>query len=684
MSYSLFAKNKIDMRPLFQTKILAPTIIEYCNNYLWVYSIADHKIYKLIPKSGKIITQNNLLELPEKSKITAMGCFQDTIIFASLERPLNSKETTMLYRLNQGLTLQKVSILPGSQHIRDILCHKDKCIFLANNVYITTDFKTYNEFPIPKAEKIERIFRNKDANPFSDWQDKHILAEAQYFKALISPQGNLFLLDPQRGSIITYNDYATHETIDSKNFKKWGDWGTWEGQLMFPKSIGFLEKYNAIVISDVGLKLLLLFTPEGEYLGKVGMNTKEDKFLYPIDIVTAENKIYVADFKNNLLLGIEILSLGDKYKKTSDNIDDLLRKDLFKNNTIVQSFNETRCLHCHDGLATLRLDKFVNLNKFHHPINRSLKGNVIISDAKKLDLPLWNELVSCASCHKPHHDAITQESDEPKVPFYLRKNYLDLCTTCHADKKSPENNHIGLERIINDKITDRVTSCSDCHVMHNSSNNLTSLGDPQLCFSCHNETTTPMVHPFGAQKLKDEPKNLTCFSCHGIHGTLKENKYARHSKTGVTATCTSCHTELEEQIGKNKHLASKKNLNITHSWPGRESVCVDCHSPHKKFDSILAKCTQCHTDRIHDHKKQIPIMATKRGEGISLEQEKITCTTCHEHHGLTKNKSYLKDRETLLRFCSSCHDEDTSNLFDDYHKKFNKTNIKKNPERGKK
>ena len=58
--------------------------------------------------------------------------------------------------------------------------------------------------------------------------------------------------------------------------------------------------------------------------------------------------------------------------------------------------------------------------KINHPMNVPLKENM-----KKTDLPLYNGLITCLSCHEPH---------VAKRPYLLRKESTGLCLSCHDDR----------------------------------------------------------------------------------------------------------------------------------------------------------------------------------------------------------------------------------------------------------
>jgi len=680
--FSKALSKEMRVKIKFSSNITAPSIIEYCREFLWVYSVEKNGVFQVSPVTGKtllfhsakklfshLLAKDPFLEI----HITALGCRIDKLLVAGMEK--GYAYGTHLFYTDKDFG--EIDYPEKSEHIRDIHCFKEKCIFIDKNTYTSSDLKNFEALPIPSPGEITRKDSLKELNPFENWQDKHVISKEQYMRALITKDKTLYLMDPLRVNIVTYKNFNFNVGLKKKYFIKWGKWGGWEGQMMFPRSITFLDELDKIAISDSGLKYIFIFEPDGDYWDKIEIRGGKDHLSYPIDIASRGNIIYAADFRKNRVLAIEILEPGEKAERKAKDIDDLLHKDLFKRPEVVNSFHLTRCLSCHDGLLRFNLDKFTSL-KNHHPTDEEY--------TEKIDLPLmYDKLVSCSTCHNSHHISIegkwkdnTGKTIRGEIPYYLRKEYKPLCTTCHKEKTDRNSNHIELtpSKKYKKYIPGQVDRCSQCHTMHNTEKKLLKMVDPDLCFSCHDITEHPITHTFGKAKLDGEEKTVTCFSCHGIHGTKRKMYYARHSSDDVRTTCLSCHSKFEKSIGSNMHLDLKKyeskifeGKDIERSsWPGNEKVCLDCHNPHEKQKNVRELCLECHENKPQVHKKKNPITLTPRAKGIKLENERITCTTCHEHHGLVDQKNYLREREKLLLFCSSCHDKNVEELFDNYHK----------------
>jgi DmsE family decaheme c-type cytochrome len=150
-----------------------------------------------------------------------------------------------------------------------------------------------------------------------------------------------------------------------------------------------------------------------------------------------------------------------------------------------------------------------------------------------------------------------------------------------------------------------------------------------VCLSCHETMPTKVVLWHGSPH---ESRNLTCTSCHRIHGGHPKLL----AKPTEMEVCTTCHHQIKLDINKNSH------------HPIREGriTCTDCHNPHGTgtdrliaAPSINEKCYECHTE--------------KRGPFL-WEHPPVTesCLTCHTPHGSPHSKLLVAKIPFL---CQSCH-----------------------------
>lgn len=143
--------------------------------------------------------------------------------------------------------------------------------------------------------------------------------------------------------------------------------------------------------------------------------------------------------------------------------------------------------------------------------------------------PLLDE-ASCLSCHAPHAS---------RQPALLARPQLATCGSCHADTIARQ------ERSPTRHPPVAQGQCTSCHDPHASDGTLL-LGEkhkPESCAPCH-ENMQHSSHPLGA-KFKD-PRNpnrtLDCLSCHRAHGT--EHKHLIPAAR-TTELCVQCHERFK-------------------------------------------------------------------------------------------------------------------------------------------
>ena len=622
----------------FKKKLPTPSIIEKCGDHLFVYSVSEMAIFKLSPLSGDIVETIKSIKGRVIPKVTALGCYKQQLVIAGSV----SKKNIILFE-------EKEFVIPeNSSFIRSIACSKKQCLFVSDKIFISSNLERYKVLHIPSSQDISKYSKEqkRSENPFDSWQDDLIINSGRYFQAEMSQGEELYLLDSLRSSIV-----ILPKVDQIEKSIKWGKWGGWEGQLMYPKGLSLLEKQSSVVVTDVGLKLLFVFNKQGEFLGKVGPDdtNKNSRFSYPIDVASEHNMIWAIDFLDNYLVALKIIKL-EKDSTTDLDVDQYLHKNLFQHGLVLKQFSLTRCMNCHDGLLRFDLDKFAGI-KGHHPVNIEIKD--------KIDLPLKNgNTLFCSTCHNNHHK---DNKGEVKISHHLRKNIPELCLTCHKEKGDQTLNHINIKRG-----DIKVDSCDQCHQVHATKEKMYSVTNPRLCLSCHKNSQIPRAHPFG------ENEKIGCLSCHTPHGTKKKEHFARHSSKIIQETCLKCHKKLKLHVGTNKHMFMKKDQMLKpSSWPGNESVCINCHNPHKKSqikESVKDLCISCHKSKNTTHLGNNVVANTTRAKDIRLVNKSINCLSCHQHHGLSSEKKFLKNKDTLLKFCSSCHGLQSIQLFENFHK----------------
>jgi len=661
---------------LFQTDIPGPNAIALCGKTLWISSVPTKELRALDPSTGKTLEKMSSERFFGLGQITALACVRDQL-FVSTAVKFRGTEKLKEYEIGlfkaalgppgTGKITGVESVrLPGKSLVQDLFAVGSKTYLIQGNIFVSTDLKQWKEAGVPDSAKIKNIKFDTEKNPFADWQESFFVFEGRYTKGLQLKDGKLAFLDPFRGNVVIQED---------KNYIKWGHWGMRPGNLMFSKSITPLDGLR-LAISDVGTKLISIFSENGDFLELVGKDGKLARFGYPMSIQSQGNSLFVADFLDNKVFALSAPPL-DKVEIETEPDNDFLQHNLFRHPDNQKTYAMVRCLNCHDGTERFSLEKF-QLDRTHHPIDVEVK--------KKIDLPLTEDhKVSCFTCHQAHHKRLSgvvtgHFGDQKKlaeIPHMLRRSDKDLCLTCHEEKALKDESHFGIKSKKMQKFTIDVRSCFQCHQMHSGEKHLLSGKVPDLCISCHTKERIPKSHPLGGEQ------DVSCISCHTTHGAKKSEHFARHKTKDLEGACLSCHKDRKPLVGTIEHLKLDPKKKIL--WNQQEAVCLTCHDPHKEKQSTSKACLVCHEkqqDRSHD--KNIAPLFARLGleipKEIHLDQGKISCATCHDPHGIGTDKKLLrKQREIIIQVCSgACHEpKGMEERFDKYHDKQGKSRGKR-------
>ena len=262
--------------------------------------------------------------------------------------------------------------------------------------------------------------------------------------------------------------------------------------------------------------------------------------------------------------------------------------------------------------------------------------------------PAWAflALLLCAPA-MPAVQAAGEQKQEQK-PAKQAATYVgsETCQACHEDiyKAFQKNPHHAVEKDARRKWEGK--ACESCHgagSVHAESTEKKDIVNPaglaaseadRGCLGCHLNQPTHVGRVFGGHGKNQ----VSCVSCHSIHGTAPESLVARKAST-VNKKCAECHTPVWAEFQR-PHK---------HRLPEGAMSCVDCHNPHGSFlprsmQTVSANepgCFKCHGDKrgpfTYEH-------APVRFEG---------CTACHQPHG-SANPRMLNRHEVRLT-CLECH-----------------------------
>lgn len=247
----------------------------------------------------------------------------------------------------------------------------------------------------------------------------------------------------------------------------------------------------------------------------------------------------------------------------------------------------------------------------------------------------------CLECHQMH---------EPGGDKFLAKGQLELCSDCHESiqkRATHATQHRPFQK----------GQCSRCHETHASTyKHLLVDNQDKLCRKCHKLDGAKMIAAHKKIPLVGE----ACTSCHDPHSTKRANSSlvydnlhppyedgdcdVCHSDDGTPArlasVCADCHDSDND-------FATAHNGGRSAEKSGSIDVCLDCHSPHAGYTSLLVRdnqrdtCLQCHAREEFTR----PVVHAALDEG---------CASCHDVH--MNNTAVLKGTG-VDAVCYTCHDD---------------------------
>lgn len=530
------AEEKIFVKSLETFKVPSPLLVTECEQGLWVYSQTENSLYKMGTNEVYPIREKDLKNL------TNLTCYENRFLVSYSEGKKNKQQHLAFLKKDSGgfYSYSTKVVVPRKGSIADLNCVGNKCYLISSGtVFSSTNLEKWQQIKIPKKEKIDHIKIDISSNPFDDWNDKLSVFPGEYTRVLAHKGGGLTLLEPFAANIVVKKEEI---------FSRWGQWGAWEGYLMVPKSIQATDE-EIYFIGDVGLKLIFVYGPKGEYYGVLSFKEKsKDKWIevkYPIRMLWKRPHLYVLDFLENEVLRIQINLKPEELKKKLIESKDLKsdqpgRVNFYRRVFVLKDRLNHKCLACHDGTVTPSAKNFLP-QMTHHPFDKEVKV--------KTDLPLSeNKFISCASCHDPHHGS-GKNVMMKKSPF-LRKNPSDLCVSCHAENKGDQSH----------QTRKKGSDCLDCHTSHGGVEKSLKMPQDALCMSCHKPERIehPPLENFiateRAENLSLFENQISCQTCHAPHlhkhfknqeisqdilNDLKKGLLKPHG--GTSSFCASCH-----------------------------------------------------------------------------------------------------------------------------------------------
>ena len=208
----------------------------------------------------------------------------------------------------------------------------------------------------------------------------------------------------------------------------------------------------------------------------------------------------------------------------------------------------------------------------------------------------------CESCHGPGSVHVQAKGGSDNINNFATLSARDsseVCLKCHRGG-------VTMDWRANAHILNGI-GCNQCHKSHKiTASKMVYLGDPEICFICHQEKRAqnllPSHHPIKEKKMK-------CSSCHNIHGSENNNLI----QPILNDVCYDCHAEYQGPFVY-EHDPVFEDCTICHDPHGtiannllKQSepfICLRCHKGHRRnprtgthptVAAFLTSCVQCHS-----------------------------------------------------------------------------------------
>jgi len=240
------------------------------------------------------------------------------------------------------------------------------------------------------------------------------------------------------------------------------------------------------------------------------------------------------------------------------------------------------CIPCHD-------DIYDNYNKTIHARIKASEGGALHG-------------TGCEACHGPGSMHVQKKGGVDNIHSFSRLDAAagsEICLQCHRGMPA-------MDWRANVHVLSGV-GCNECHKSHKiTAPKMVYMGDPEICFSCHQEKRAqhllPSHHPLREKKMK-------CSSCHNNHGSENNNLV----QSNLNDVCAECHAEYQGPFVF-EHDPVVEDCSICHDPHGtiannllkqsQPFLCLRCHrghrenmktGPHPTAAALLTSCTQCHS-----------------------------------------------------------------------------------------
>lgn len=295
------------------------------------------------------------------------------------------------------------------------------------------------------------------------------------------------------------------------------------------------------------------------------------------------------------------------------------------------------------------------------------------------------DLFDCKRCHGTH------DITKPKQSLFTSagNNSIEFCGKCHKDQKDQHLKSEHYKAYLNKN--PNAPTCSSCH-----SKPITKywIKDEielrekqlQLCLSCHKDkkdgksqtlkTIDYQNSNHGKAHSKGFKEAATCIDCHGIHNIMKSDSAGSSIyKTRVPQLCRKCHMTITQEF-----LTTAHGIALTQGNKDAPA-CLTCHNEHyankvpeynaQNFKNsyldpdILIKnkmiyCAVCHSN--DEFQKRNNLKAFDDAHSFlpnrDLYMKDVRCVECHSSNSSAGMPHHILPQSKAIKNCMECHKDD--------------------------
>ena len=335
--------------------------------------------------------------------------------------------------------------------------------------------------------------------------------------------------------------------------------------------------------------------------------------------------------------------------------------------------SEAMCYSCHRGVV-FESRQAIPFGGQHPTVYDSVEEK----EARQKGLPRDNDIpehhplqadgeMLCTSCHTPHNTEQQVTLYEQNENAWLRVGNKDgeLCEACHESNAEEARERDSKKRGVNHPIDFYLSKPAKPKTNDYSD-------DPHL------QKGLPKSFILGGASLGSKDQ-MTCQSCHQIHGGVGDNLVAVNDNEGEM--CGECHKRQSPKGLKGARKTGVHPVNIKLEEPVefrgekvKKVVCQSCHEVHdgkvgtpllpKEFKTMEKMCVACH-ERHHAkdtddafakgiHPMNEELEEAVKIAGVNVKQ--MGCLSCHSVHAGKPNTPVLLEDHKNGQLCENCHE----------------------------